>query len=75
MPSNLKDFYLNEAMRADVKTYLTDYLKALALEKMFNNEPVAGMADAMTAINKAFDDLEVMFASKSESKEINNQAR
>lgn len=75
MPSALKDFYLNEIMRNDVKTYLIDFLKVQAIEKAFAKEDVSGIADANEVINKAFDNLEVLFAPESQVKELKNEAR
>lgn len=75
MPSSLKDFFLNEVMRNDVKTYLIDFLKVQAIEKAFAKEDVSGIADAKECLDKAFDNLEVLFAPKSEVKEIKNVAR
>ena len=75
MPSSLKDFFLNEAMRNDVKTYLIDFLKTQAIEKTFAKEDVSGIADANETINKAFENLEILFAPKQENKEVVNEAR
>ena len=75
MPSSLKDFYLNEVMRNDVKTYLIDFLKVQAIEKTFANEDVSGIADAKEVLDKAFDNLDILFATKSDSKEVKNEAR
>lgn len=72
---NLQDFYLNEALRNEVKTYLIDFLKVQAIEKAFAKEDVSGVAEAKECIDKAFENLEVLFASKSEGKEIKNEAR
>lgn len=75
MPSALKDFYLNEAMRNEVKTYLIDFLKIQAIEKTFNKEDTSGIADANEVIEKAFENLEILFSPKSEGKENINEAR
>jgi len=75
MPSSLKDFYLNENMRNEVQTYLIDFLKVQAIEKTFNREPTLDIAEAKEVIDKAFSNLEILFASKSEVKEITNEAR
>jgi len=75
MPSSLKDFYLNEVMRNDVREYLLDFLKAQAIEKTFNKEPTEHIAEAKEVLDKAFDNLELLFPSKSEGKEIKNEAR
>ena len=75
MPSSLKDFYLNEVMREDVKTYLIDFLKIQAIDKAFAKQDVSGIAEAKEALDKAFDNLDILFAPKSEGKEIKNEAR
>lgn len=75
MPSSLKDFYLNEVMRNDVQAYLIDFLKLQAIEKAFAKEDINGIADAKEVLDKAFSNLEVIFAPESEGKEIKNEAR
>lgn len=74
-PTSLKDFYLNEAMRNDVKAYLIDFLKVQAIEKTFNREPTEHIAEAKEVLDKAFENLEILFTLKSESKEIKNGSR
>lgn len=73
--SSLQDFYLNEAMRNDVKLYLVDFLKQEALKKVFDREDVSSVAEAKEMIDKAFENMEVLFTPKSQSKEIKNEAR
>lgn len=75
MPSNLKDFFLNESMREDVKTYLIDFLKEQAIEKAFNREDTSSVAEAKEVIDKAFSNLDILFATKKEGKEVKNEAR
>lgn len=75
LPSALKDFYLNEVMRDDVKAYLIDYLKMQAIEKSFKREDTSAIAEAKEILDNAFDNLEIMFAPQSEPKEIKNEAR
>jgi hypothetical protein len=75
MPNSLKDFFLNEVMRNDVKTYLIDFLKEQAIEKTFNKENTEHIAEAKEVLDKAFENLEVLFAPKSEGKEQINEAR
>ena len=74
-PSLLKDFYINEAMRNEVKTYFIDFLKIQAIEKTFNREPTEHIAEAKEVLDKAFENLDILFAPKSQSKEIKNEAR
>lgn len=75
MPSSLKDFYLNETMRTEVRAYLEDYLKLLAVERAFAKEDVSGIADAREIIEKAFENLEAEFRIMSGGKDIKNEAR
>ena len=75
LPSALKDFYLNEVMRNDVKTYLIDFLKVQAIEKAFHKEPTEHIAEAKEVLDKAFNELDILFMPESEGKEIKNEAR
>jgi hypothetical protein len=75
MPSALKDFFLNEVMRNEVKAYLIEFLKVQAIEKAFAREDTIAVAEAKEVLDKAFENLEVIFAPKSESKEVKNEAR
>jgi hypothetical protein len=75
MPSSLKGFYLNEAMRNDVKTYLIDFLKVQAIDKTFKREDTSAVAEAKEILDKAFSDLDILFAPESQVKELKNEAR
>jgi hypothetical protein len=71
----LQDFYMNEVLRGEVKTYLLDYFKVEAIERTFNRESTAHIADAKEIVEKAFDNLELLFQPKSEVKELKNGSR
>ena len=71
----LKDFFLNETMRNEVKAYLIDFLREQAIEKAFAKEDTSAIAEAKEVLDKAFENLEVLFAPKSEGKEPVNEAR
>jgi len=75
MPSSLKDFYLNEVMREDVKTYLLAFLTDKAVAKVFAQEDTKAIAEAKEVIDEAFNNLEVIFQKKTEGKEIINESR
>lgn len=76
LPSTLKDFYLNEVMRNDVKAYLLNFLRDEAANKAFKRESTEHIADAKDAVNKAFDNLEVLFVPMSKGREVkSNEAR
>ena len=71
----LKDFYLNEGMREEVRAYLQDYLDKKALDKVFAREDTLAMAEASEVIDEAFENLEVLFPRKEDPKEQKNQSR
>lgn len=71
----LKDFYLNEGMREEVRTYLEQFLEEKALEKVFAKEDTSAMAEAMEVIDRAFENLEVLFPTKEDRKEQKNHSR
>jgi len=75
MPSALQDFYLNENMRGEVKNYLMSFLTDKAVVKVFAQEDTKAIAEAKDVIDEAFSNLELLFTSKSETKEIKNEAR
>lgn len=75
IPSTLKDFYLNEVMRNDVKVYLMNFLREDAANKSFKRESTEHIADAKEAIDKAFDYLEVLFVPQSKGRDLKNEAR
>jgi len=78
MPNSLKDFYLNEVMRNDVKEYLIQFLKEEAIGRLLDEDsdaPTYGFAEAKTIIEKAFNNLEVLFSPKVKEKEQYNEAR
>lgn len=72
---NLHDFYLNEGMREEVRQYLLKFLTEKAIEKVFAQEDTKAIAEAKEVIDEAFNNLEIIFQKKLESKEIKNEAR
>lgn len=71
----LKDFFLNESLRNEVKNCLIDFVKEETIKKAFAGESVEHIVDAKNCIEGAFEHLEVLYASKTEGKEIKNEAR
>ena len=57
MPS-LRIFYENEVMREDVRAYMVDTLKEIAVERTFNGEETKGIKDAHELIDRMFDRLD-----------------
>ena len=75
LPSALQDFYLNEVMREDVKTYLIQFLTDKAVTKVFAQEDTKAIAEAKDVIDEAFNHLELLFPTKSAVKDIVNESR
>lgn len=75
MSQLLRMFYNDKNTKEEVHAYLVDFLKEEGVRKLFDKEDTAGVAEAKEMIDKAFDNLEVLFASKSAPKNINNEAR
>ena len=72
---NLQDFWMNKAIKNEVQDYLVSFLKEEALRKLFDKEDVSAVAEAKEMIDKAFENLDVIFQAKSEKKDVVNEAR
>lgn len=72
---NLQDFWMNKAIKNEVQEYLINFLKEEALRKLFDKEDVSAVAEAKEIIDKAFENLDVLFHVNSEKKEVVNEAR
>ncbi len=75
MSQLLRTFFNDEHTREEVHAYLIDFLKEEGVRKLFDREETAGVAEAKEMVDKAFDNLAVLFASKPVNKKINNEAR
>ena len=72
---SLQQFYNDKDTKENVYNYLIDYLEKEAVKRVFEREDVSAIADAKEVIDKAFDNLEVLFNKKAEKKESINEAR
>ena len=72
--TSLQEFYMNSDMCENVKAYLIDFLEKEAIKKVFAKEDVSAVAEAKDIIDKAFENLAVLFAAKPK-KNIINEAR
>jgi len=72
---SLLSFYNDKDTKENVYNYLIDYLEKEAVKRVFDREDVSAIADAKEVIDKAFDNLEVLFNKKAEKKESINEAR
>lgn len=75
MPSSLQDFFNNKGMKDNVQAYLIEFLKQEAIKKVFEREETSGVSEAKELIDKAFENLEVLFSPKPKEKSIINEAR
>ena len=62
-------------MREGVHSYLIEFLTKTAVQKVFDKEDTSGVAEAKECIDQAFANLEVLFPSTKEAKEVKNEAR
>ena len=62
-------------MKNNVQEYLIEYLKQEAVRKIFEKEDVSSVAEAKEMIDKAFDNMDLLFATQTKDKIITNVAR
>ena len=61
---SLQKFYLDKGMSKEVKEFLLNHLKEIAVTKAFSGLPVVGIGEAKQAIDSAFNQLENHFGEK-----------
>lgn len=72
---SLIEFYQDQDTRDNVKQYLLEFFKEEAVRRLMNREDAVALADASELVEQAFENMELLFASKSESKETKNPSR
>ena len=72
---SLIEFYKDEDTRENVHNYLTEFLSQEAVKKVFNKEDVSAVAEAKEVIDKAFENMGIMFQETKVGKEQINEAR
>jgi len=72
---SLQSFHSNKDTKNEVYNYLVAYLEKEAIRRVFDKEDVTAVADAKEIIDKAFDNLDILFDKKAETKEPINQSR
>lgn len=75
MPKSLLEFYQDTTTKDNVHSYLIDFLKEEGIRKLFAKEDVSAVAEAKEMIDKAFENMDVVFKKKEEAKPIINEAR
>lgn len=71
----LREVYLNETVRTDLRNLLTWALGEVAKEQAFNGVATTGIKDANESIDKVFEKLEEMYEPKEMVKKSVNEAR
>lgn len=75
MSKSLLEFYQDTDTKNNVHSYLVDFLKEEAVRKVFDRENVESVAEAKEMIDKAFENMDVIFKPKQENKPQINEAR
>lgn len=60
----LSKFYADFQVKAEVKEYLIEYLKKMAIDKAFKGEDTTGIKEAKKVIDSAFRDLDRLYEEK-----------
>lgn len=71
----LQDFWMNKEVKNTVQDYLVQFLKEEGVRKIFEKEDVSAVAEAKEMIDKAFENLDVIFQPKPKRVEQVNEAR
>lgn len=72
---SLLEFWQEKDTRENVREYLLQFYKEEAVRMLMNREDAVALADATDLLNKAFDNMDTMFAPKSIGQNIKNEAR
>ena len=75
MTNSLLEFYKDKTTKNDVQAYLVQFLKDEAVRMLMDKEDVKGVAEAKEYIDKAFENLDLLFSPKVKGKKIINEAR
>lgn len=71
---SLLEFHNDKETKENVKNFLFQVLEKETIKRVFDREDVSGLADAREVIEKAFEEMDVMFAPKIE-RVTENEAR
>ena len=71
-PKPLFEFWKDKPTKNNVQEYLIQFLKEEGAKKMFNREDVSGVAEAKEMIDKAFENMDLLFEAKSTIKKSNS---
>ena len=72
---SLTEFYQDTDTKNNVHEYLSQFFKDEAVRRLMNREDAVALADATDMLDKAFENMDILFSPKVEGKEIKNEAR
>ena len=72
---SLLEFYNDKDTKDNVKEYLLQFYKEEAVRMLMSRENTVALADATELLNKAFDNMDLLFQPKVNPKEQINEAR
>jgi len=75
MPKSLQEFYNNKDMRENVFEYILQFYKDEAVRMMMIREQTVALADAVELLDKAFENLNIIFEPKPEGRNNIPEAR
>lgn len=71
----IRQLWEDKESLVEVKKFLTNFLTDHGIKKMFAGEDTKSVGEAKDILDKAFDELDNIFAGKKKKKETKNQAR
>ena len=72
---SILEFYQDTDTKNNVHEYLLQFFKEEAVRMLMNRENAIALADATEMLDKAFENMEVLFSPKVKGKEIINESR
>jgi len=72
---SLQEFNANKDTRNNVKEYLLQFFKEEAVRMLMNRESAVAVADATDLVEKAFENLDLLFNPKPKRKSNKNESR
>lgn len=72
---SLQEFYKDKETRENVHEYLIQFLREEGVRKIFDKQDVNAVAEAKEIIDKAFENMSLLFSPKVKGKKIINEAR
>jgi hypothetical protein len=73
--NNLQSFTQDIRTKEELIAFINDYINQYALDKVFKNLDVKGIADAKQIINDAFQQLDILYGLPTTKKNTTSEAR